>query len=407
MARRLLLLLDQMPQDPASGAARTTHAICRFLAASGRFEVAVIATTATERALPHEDPFSFLRSAGYALQIDRHLHTGKAKAAVRFNRDGIAYTLLDTGKHQNTQWEAECGAQFDAMFDAELRRFKPDLVFTYGGHPAMVQRYRRARQSGALIVFGLWNHGYLKDARFFELFNAVLTPSQYLTDKYRSVLGIDSTPLPTPMVLEEVVAPERDAIFITYVNPSIEKGVMFMAQFANQLSLQRPDIPLLVYESRGTAGTLVQAGLLGGFDLRRHENIMISPGVAQPRDVFTGTRVLIVPSVGQETAGRVASEALLNGLPPVVSDRGGLAEECRGAGTVLPLPDALTPATQAPVSPEVVRPWLDSIVPLFDDEALYAQECKKAAQASAVYLPENLAPKYVAFFDGVLGPSSV
>jgi len=47
--KRLLLCLPQMPQDPASGAARSMRTICEMLAGSG-WTVRVLATTATERA---------------------------------------------------------------------------------------------------------------------------------------------------------------------------------------------------------------------------------------------------------------------------------------------------------------------------------------------------------------------
>src|SRR3984885_15932856 len=92
--------------------------------------------------------------------------------------------------------------------------------------------------------------------------------------------------------------------------------------------------------------------LFRSFDLRRHEGIMIAGAVPKPRDIFTNTRVLLVPSVWEEPSGRVVAEALVNGVPPLVSDRGGLAESCNGAGFVLPLPPELTTATRRPVAAE-------------------------------------------------------
>jgi len=154
--------------------------------------------------------------------------------------------------------------------------------------------------------------------------------------------------------VEDVVAENPDPIFVTMINPSIEKGLMFFARLAEEIGKRQPKIAVLAIESRATGGMLVEAGRLGGFDLRRHENLMIAGSVPKPRDIFENTRILLVPSVWEEPSGRVAAEALVNGIPPVVSDRGGLAESCNGAGFVLPLPADLTVETRKPVAPGAV-----------------------------------------------------
>jgi glycosyltransferase involved in cell wall biosynthesis len=46
--------------------------------------------------------------------------------------------------------------------------------------------------------------------------------------------------------------------------------------------------------------------------------------VPAPADYFALTRILVVPSVWEEPFGRVAPEAMINGIPPLVSNRGSL-----------------------------------------------------------------------------------
>ena len=55
----------------------------------------------------------------------------------------------------------------------------------------------------------------------------------------------------------------HEKVFITYINPSLEKGVFFAARLFDELSLRRPDVPILVVESRGTAGMLCRCGIEG------------------------------------------------------------------------------------------------------------------------------------------------
>jgi glycosyltransferase involved in cell wall biosynthesis len=391
------MALPQMPQDPASGAARTAQTACEMAVEAG-FEVRALGTTATERGWKADAP-DYLKGAGLDVQVTPAA-SGHFRQ-FRFTQRGISYTLLDTGRFGMTKWEATHGRQFDRLFDEELETFQPDILFTYGGFPGDVRRHRRARRKRVRIAFCVFNMAYL-NADFFRDIDAILTPSEFLAGRYREVIGIDSTPLPTPLDFEDVVATDPDPIFVTMVNPSVEKGLFFFARRAEEIGKRQPKIAVLAIESRGTAGMVVQAGLAGGFDLRRHENIMVGESVPKPRDIFQNTRVLLVPSVWEEPSGRVVAEALINGIPPIVSDRGGLAESCNGAGFVLPLPPELTPRTRRPVTAEAVEPWMSAIERLAMDEVFYREAVGRTREAAHMYRREVLAPRYAAFFERVL-----
>jgi glycosyltransferase involved in cell wall biosynthesis len=372
--------------------------------AAGGFDVHAVATTATE--LAHQSfTVPFLATMGITAGIEAAVRRGnkaRPRPELTFEHRQVTYRLLDVGPRNMHSWQKLHGRQFDLIFDDELHSFRPDVLLCYGGLPGDVARYERASRQGARIVLALHNEGYLASADFFRNVDAVLTPSQYLTNVYRTALGIDSTPLPIPMDLEDVVAQSRDPIFTTMINPSPEKGLMFVARLAEEISLQRPDLAVLFIESRGSAGRLVQAGLAGGFDLRRHQNLMMSPPLSQPKEIYAGTRVLLVPSLWNEPAGRVVAEALLNGIPPLVSHRGGLPEICQGAGFCLPIPPGITSKTPRPVEPEVVQPWIDLIARLEDDEEFYQRQSALAREAGKIYHPSRLTPCYFDFFRSVL-----
>jgi glycosyltransferase involved in cell wall biosynthesis len=364
--------------------------MCAMLAGSG-FTVRCIATTASEQT-GGLDARGQLAEAGVPVRVT----TGGKRPELSFERRGVGYRLLDTGRRHVMEWEKILGSQFDRMFDDELRGFRPDAVVTYGGSPGDVHRWKRARKQGARVIFMLRNQGYLQRG-FFDGVDAVITPSQYLAGLYRDAIGLESMPLPTPIELDDVLAAEREPIFLTMVNPSHEKGLMVVARLAEELSMRRPDIPLLVIESRGSGGLLVQAGLAGGFDLRRHENLMMAPAVPSPKDLYGPAKVLLVPSL-RDSAPRVVPEAMLNGVPPLVSDRGGLPELCRDAGFVLPLPPDVDLSLRAPVAPEVVRPWLDLIERLEDDAEFYRAASDAALRAAERYRPERLRREYADYF---------
>jgi len=371
--------------------------ICEMLAGAG-WDVRVLATTATERA-------NSMRAIPYlkGLEIDVAVNCELGRRPeLRFIHRGVHYLLLDVGFFPGWQ---RFQRQSENLFDAMLREFCPDIILAYGGSFEDRWRYGRARQHGIKTVFALRN-GFYQTHGFFDGFDGVLTPSSFLTNLYHRTIGLESTPLPVPLNLEDVVAEEREPHFVTMINPSPEKGLMVMARLAEELGRRRPDIPVLIVEARGTVDHLVQAGLLGGFDLRRHKSIQGLPAVAQPRSFYARTRVLVAPSLWQEPAGRVAAEAMLNGIPPIVSDRGGLGEVCNGAGFVLHIPEEFTPKTREPLPAEAVEPWVELIARLWDDQTFYEAESARALAAAAMYRPENLTPRYVEYFAQVLAADS-
>ena len=375
--------------------------MCEMLAAAGA-DVRTLATTASERS-GRTDTRSYLRDLGIEAEVLPGRTAGRQRPELKFVDRGIHYHLLDVGRRDMHAWQKIVGSQFDLLFDRELQSFSPDILLAFGGLPGDVRRFDRARHQQIRVVFALRNHGYLNPGgrALLSAMDGILTPSQYLTNVYRAALQVDSTPLPLPMELDDVVAPRRDPIFFTMINPAPEKGLMVMARLAEELSIQRPNIPLLIVESRGSAGKLVGAGMAGGFDLRRHENLMMSPAMAQPKEIYLATRALLAPSLLQEPAGRVAAEALLNGIPPLVSDRGGLPETCNGAGFYLPIPPEITPAYRIPVPKAVVEPWVELMIRLEGDDAFYREESQRALDAGAIYRPENLAPRYVDYFNRI------
>lgn len=402
MTRSVLLLLGSNPFDPASGAARSMRTICEMLAAAG-MRVRALATTACAHASAGDAPGD-IANAGVD-GVERVPFDGGAY--FRFAHRGVSYALLDAGAMNAYEAERVAPAALDALLADALRDESPEIVFTYGGSPTHRTRLRTLRERGVIVVFGLRNLGYL-DARAFEHVDAVLTPSEFLSRRYKREISIDSTPIPTPIDLEDVLAPERESVFVTFVNPSPEKGLIVVVRLCEELGARRPDIPVLVVESRGDAGRLVGVGLHAGFDLRRHKSIMFAHPTQRPRDLYAHARLLVAPSLWDEPSGRVGAEAMLNGVPPVVSDRGGLPETISprggpkgGGGFALGLPARLTPTTDAVPDAREVCHWLDVIERACDDERWYAQACERAAAAGRMYRPEVIAPRYVEFFEGV------
>jgi glycosyltransferase involved in cell wall biosynthesis len=183
-----------------------------------------------------------------------------------------------------------------------------------------------------------------------------------------------STPLEPPIDWSTVVAPSESRGFVTFVNPSIHKGLYLFARLADMLGSRRPEIPILVVQSGRSGGSLTA---IPGVDFSKYPQIMAAPPVPTPADYFALTRILLAPSVWDEPFGRVAAEAMINAIPPIVSDRGSLPHVLRGdfsdggGGRVLAIPDWLTVNTTRLPDEREVEPWYDAVCALWDDAALY------------------------------------
>ena len=229
-----------------------------------------------------------------------------------------------TRRHDPARPDSAESAQYLALLERMLDELAPDQLIASDAHPMIAQAMEMARRRGATTVYTV--HGLGSRPRALRARRSRLHGSQYVTDAHRAEIGLVSTPIDRPIDWSDVLAPDEDRAFVTFVNPALHKGAALFARLADMLGARRPDIPVLVVQSARGAGWL---NALPGMDWRRYPQIKAAPAVARPAEFLALTRMLLVPSV-EEAFGRVAAEAMINGIPPVVSNRGGLPDTVGG-----------------------------------------------------------------------------
>ncbi len=154
-----------------------------------------------------------------------------------------------------------------------------------------------------------------------------LANSHFTAQRWRALFGLDCAVVP-PLVRADAYRTEGGGDRILYVNPSPMKGVELM--FA--LAARCPDLPFLVQESWHVDPVFREHCLRR---TARLGNIAWRPPAEDMRAVFAQARMLLMPSVWEESFGRTVVEAQINGLPVLASDRGALPQLVGEGGRVL------------------------------------------------------------------------
>ena len=324
-----------------------------------------------------------------------------ARPVVHYAVKGVPVTLLMTQHNDETRVDRREADQYLALADRLMDEFAPDQLIACNGHPMIFEAMARARSRGMTTAFAVRGFGYY-EPQYFDDVDHAFTCSQFLTDHYVERMGLVSTPIEPPITWASVLAPLESRAFVTFVNPSLHKGLLLFARLADMLGAKRPDIPILVVQSGHSGGSL---NAIPELDFSKYPQIMAAPPVPTPADYFALTRILVAPSVWEEPFGRVAAEAMINGIPPLVSNRGSLPHVIGGdfseggGGRVLPIPDWMTFKTTALPSEEEVRPWYEAVCALWDDPALYRAMGDRALQIARERYAEDVSrKKHVDYF---------
>jgi hypothetical protein len=289
---------------------------CQILT-TARFESPVTFTIEEHLRQRGVDLSAIERARASTTRAERKRRGVVGRPIIRYATDGVPVTLLLTRRNDETRPDRAEAAEYEAVFERLLDEFAPDQLIACNAHPMIQAIMAKARARGVTTAYAVRGFGYY-EARYFEHVDHAFTCSRFLTDLYRDRVRLISTPIEPPIDWSTVVAPTESRAFVTFVHPAPHKGLLLFARLADMLGSRRPDIPILVVQSGQSGGSL---NAIPGLDFTKYPQIMAAPAVPKPADYFALTRVLLVPSVWEEPFGRVAAEAMINAIPPIVGDR--------------------------------------------------------------------------------------
>lgn len=300
-------------------------------------------------------------------------------------KDGaLVHQLVKTKSTVRGQLMSEEADFFISNYLRELHAFKPDLVWFYGGGSLDFLVPYEARTRGIPSAAYLCNGNY-KATQWCRDVDTIITDTQSTAELYTKTQGFKPVPVGKFINPDNFVVRKNSRKRILFVNPSYPKGVAIVVQLAMLLEKRRPDIIFEVVESRGNWHEVLKAvSTTLGQPRDKLDNVVVTPNTDDMRPIYGRARLLLAPSLWYESGARVLAEALLNGIPAIVTNRGGGPEMVDDAGIKLNLPESChqVPFTTVPKT-ELLQPLVERIEALYDDEAMYAEFVKRAYRVGA------------------------
>lgn len=259
------------------------------------------------------------------------------------------------------------------IFRAVIDRFEPDILFLYGGNSAEMFFLSEARDRKISTLAYVANANY-GGRRWCRDTDKIITDTKATAALYYSKEGIKIQPIGKFINLAEIIPKNHKRQNITFINPSWQKGAGIVAQLAYVMNKNRPDIKFEIVESRGSWPKILQLVTSQFFDdeCTSLDNVILTPNTRNISSVYSRSRIILLPSVWWESGSRVLAEAMLNGVPALVTNRGGSPEIIGDGGIVFELPENCYKEPYNSLPPlDLIKGMAELIEQLWDKEDIY------------------------------------
>ncbi len=254
--------------------------------------------------------------------------------------------------------------------------FKPDIVVVQGGH----QFYALIK---IVLALNLPVVAYLHTPDKLPLPEelktdknlAFIANSQYTASihKDKKIQGVFP-----PIIKKSDYFVETTRKKILYVNPEPHKGVSIVLKLAKA----RPDVEFIFVVNKVQDKKNKQLML---------KNISIVGPIKDMRDMYRYAKLILAPSIWQETWGRIVTEAHCSGIPVLASNNGGLPESVGDGGICLSVEDNDTE-------------WLETFDLILDNREYYTKITQKAYESAMrdFINPELIIERFISLLNNTI-----
>lgn len=339
---RFLFVNDFHVPQLFRGTEVNTHALCGHLKAMGHEPLVACALIPT---------------GALGLQSRVKLKLGAPRAWVR--DDAAGYTTYRSWDVAKTLRDVTAHA-------------KPDVIVVQTGDRAV------AELAAHLDLPTLHYLHFIPDWPTLPLFanGRYITNSMFCQSRIEAIYGARSVVV-RPIVRPEDYRANISRKEVTSFSMLLDKG----ADIVVELAKRNPDIPFRVYANHRS---LHERDRLLMQQATALSNVVITPSRRSSGEIYRKTRLVLAPSRWQETWGRMATEAHVNAIPVLASDRGGLPEAVGTGGRCL--------------SPETpIEEWNAALRQMFFDRDAFSayQHGAQLQHLSPLVNPELICEEFV------------
>lgn len=353
--------------DTSSGASLSIREMLRELAFHG-YEIAIVGATV------FDSPKGIVKIKEHWYDLQKKL----GQVAI-INDDPLSHFLFVTKSTYRDDMTSKEETLWHSLYSQILDTFKPDLIFYYGGQAIDYLVGVEAKHRGIPVAAYLVN-GNFSGKRWCRDVDLIITDSRATAEFYLKKESYNITPVGTFIHKMRVVAPQHTRERLLFINPSLEKGAGIVIQLAQLLQERSSDIQFEVVESRGNWHKLVKEVTYSlGNPKETLSNVIVTQHTDDMRPIYSRARLLLAPSLCWESGARVLAEAMLNGIPAMITDHGGSLEMVQNAGICLKLPFECheKPFTKLPKM-ETLEPLVDTLIRIYNDQSYYIDMVSKA-----------------------------
>jgi|GEM_PF-3131901 len=214
-------------------------------------------------------------------------------------------------------------------------------------------------------------------ALVFKLADSIVTPSIFIEKIVKrfvkNIKGKRQIKTIYPVSpLNRIKTKKHSGTYVTMLNPVIGKGVFLVAALAVKL----PNYQFLLV---GKPSAKDKKSVRAFQFLRSIKNITLWNRQKDIRKIYERTRILLVPSFVEESFGRVAWEAMANGIPVLANNKGNLPLLVKNGGYIC--------------DSAGIDTWCKKINSLMEDQKIYKEKSRNAVVLSRKYNYEKEAKK--------------
>jgi len=257
--------------------------------------------------------------------------------------------------------------KFNDAIKEFIYEYKPDIVFTNFWDFVLLNFLQKNNIKYLTFVsdhtFSTHKKFLVKDAmEVIENIKHVVTFSNYTKNKLKETWNKNAF-LKYPTINENLYKVDTNTKeYIGLINPVQPKGVDLFVSLADNLAK---------YLFVALGGWNDEYAKEYKKQCKKYPNLKYLKTTDDMKKFYSKTKILLVPSIWEESFGRVCIEAMLNGIPVITSKQGGLLEA--------------VPYSDFNLDTSDLQKWINLIKKL-DDEIYYSQVSKKMLELSKEYI---------------------